>query len=124
MLQQAPHGVADLHTSAEELPIPHVIDEFEGRRVLGYAQNEPTIGTVDPLCGHLFTSRSSKGREDMKFGRVPAIKRSDERDKNICCLKFGARVGCLELRATPNKGSARVIRNKGGDRNRLPYRGC
>jgi hypothetical protein len=51
MLQQAPYGVADLHSPAEEPPISHVIDEFEGSRLIGYAQNEPTIGTVDHLHG-------------------------------------------------------------------------
>jgi hypothetical protein len=89
MLQKAPHGVADLHTPAEELPIPHVIDEFEGRGVVGYVQSEPTIGTVDHLHGHCrSTSRTSNGREDMRFVPIPAMKRFDEEDENICSLKL------------------------------------
>jgi hypothetical protein len=74
MLQQAPHGVADLHSPAEELPIPHVIDEFEGRRVLGYAQNEPTIGTVDHLYGHCSLLARRKGEKIGNSGGCPRLK--------------------------------------------------
>jgi hypothetical protein len=75
MLQKAPHGVAELHTPAAELPIPHVIDKFEGRRVVGCAQSEPTIGTIDHLCRHFrITSRTTNGPEDMKFAPMPTIK--------------------------------------------------
>ena len=89
MLQKAPHGVAELHTPAAELPIPHVINKFEGYRVVGYAQSEPTIGTVDHLYKHCrITSRTSNGPEDMKFAPMPAIKSFDGEDKNICCSKF------------------------------------
>ena len=89
MLQKAPHGVAELHTPAAELPIPHVIDKFEGRRVVGCAQSEPTIGTVDHLYKHWPHHVSHlEWPEDMQFAPMPAIKSFDEEDKNICCLKL------------------------------------
>jgi hypothetical protein len=52
-LDETPRGVAKMRTGADAPPISHVVNEFEGCCVVGYAQCQTAIGTcyrLERLC--------------------------------------------------------------------------
>ena len=85
-LHKAPHGIAEIATLAEALPIRPAVSEFETRHFpfLLDVQNETAIGTGDLFAGHSPNDSSfvRKGSQAGTFGDEKANleKRAIRRD--------------------------------------------